>query len=80
MAIGRDQAQRSEQALHKASHQRSDDGQIIHSFKSLITELALRARNVTRIGKTSSTFTRVTKPTPLQEQALRLVANFPVHV
>ncbi len=68
-------AQRSKKALHKASHQRNNDGQIVHSFKSLIAELALRARSVTRIGQTDSTFTRVTKPTPFQEQALRLVAD-----
>ena len=68
-------AQRSEHAQRKASRQRTDDGSIVHSFRSLIKELALRNRNTTRIGDTDATFVHLTKPTPIQEQALRLVAQ-----
>ena len=34
----------SEQAQRKASHQRTDDGTVVHSFKTLLGELATRAR------------------------------------
>jgi hypothetical protein len=68
-------ARRSEHALHKASRQRTDDGRVVHSFRSLLKELALRARNTTRIGNTDATFVHLTKPTAIQEQAQRLVAG-----
>ncbi|MGP6190061.1 MAG: IS1634 family transposase [Vulcanimicrobiaceae bacterium] len=71
-------AQRSEQAQRKASRQRTEDGRVVHSFKSLLDELALRARNTTRIADTEATFTQLTKPTPLQERALQLVAQLPL--
>jgi transposase len=69
-------AQRSEHAQRKASRQRTEvDGTIVHSFKSLLNELTLRARNTMRIGDSEATFTSVTKPTPLQERALQLVSE-----
>ncbi len=68
-------AQRSARAERKASRQRTEDGRIVHSFKSLMNELALRTRNTTRIGNTEATFVHLTKPTPIQEHALRLVTD-----
>ncbi len=50
----------------------------MHSFRSLLDELALRARNTTRIGNTEATFTNVTKSSPLQDRALQLVAQLPL--
>lgn len=71
-------AQRSEHAQRKASRQRTEDGAVVHSFTSLIKELALRARNTMRIADTEATFTQLTKSTPLQDRALQLVANLPL--
>jgi hypothetical protein len=68
----------SEQAQRKASHQRTDDGSVVHSFKTLLGELATRARTTIRIGETELTFTRLVKPTPIVEKALRLVEQLAV--
>ena len=63
----------SEGAKRKASQQTTTDGAVVHSFKSLLTELTTRARTTTRIGETAVTFTRLVKPTPIVERALKLV-------
>jgi transposase len=70
----------SEQAQRKASQQRTEDGSIVHSFKSLLSELATRARTTIRIGETEVTFDRLVKPTPIVERALRLVQQLPIVV
>jgi hypothetical protein len=68
----------SEQAQRKASHQRTDDGTVVHSFKTLLGELATRARATIRIAQTEVTFTRLVQPTPIVERALRLVEQLAV--
>jgi|NGEPerStandDraft_6_1074524.scaffolds.fasta_scaffold41214_2 hypothetical protein len=68
----------SEQAQRKASHQRTDDGSVVHSFKSLLGELATRARATIRIAETGVIFTRLVKPTPIVEKALLLVEQVAV--
>jgi hypothetical protein len=68
----------SEGAQRKASHQTTTDGSIVHSFKTLLSELATRARITTRIGQTEATFTRLVKATPIVETALKLVHQLPV--
>jgi hypothetical protein len=68
----------SEGAQRKASHQTTTDGSIVHSFKTLLSELATRARTTTRIGQTEATFTRLVKATPIVETALKLVQQFTV--
>jgi hypothetical protein len=68
----------SEQAQRKASHQRTDDGSVVHSFKSLLSELATRARATIRIAETEVIFTRLVKPTPIVENALQLVEQLAV--
>jgi Transposase DDE domain len=68
----------SEGAQRKASHQTTTDGSIVHSFKSLLSELAMRARTTTRIGQTDVTFSRLVKATPIVEAALKLVQQLPV--
>jgi hypothetical protein len=68
----------SEGAQRKASQQTTTDGSIVHSFKTLLSELAMRARTTTRIGQTEATFTRLVKPTPIMETALKLVQQLPV--
>jgi transposase len=71
-------AQVSKHAQRKASRQRTEDGTIVHSFKSLLNELATRARTTTLIGDTGVKFTRLAKPTPVAEKALHLVAQLPL--
>jgi hypothetical protein len=68
-------AQRSEHAKRKDRLQRTENGQVVHSFGTLMRELALRARNTRRIGDTDATFADLTKPTPIQQRALALVAE-----
>jgi hypothetical protein len=70
----------SEGAKRKASQQVTADGAVVHSFKSLLSELAARARTTTRIGDTAATFTRLVKPTAIAERALKLVEQLPVTV
>ena len=67
----------------KCSHQTAD-GLPVHSFASLLAELASRARVTYAIKsekaeeKTNSTFRQVPEPTPLQARAYELVRTFPV--
>jgi hypothetical protein len=68
----------SEQAQRKASHQRTGDGSVVHSFKTLLGELATRARATIRIAETEVKFTRLVQPTPIVERALRLVEQLAV--
>lgn len=68
----------SQGAQRKASQQTTPDGSVVHSFKTLLSELATRARTTTRIGDTEATFTRVVKATPIVEAALKLIERFPV--
>jgi transposase len=71
-------AQRSEHAQSKDRSKRTASGEVVHSFSTLVRELALRARNTRRINDTEATFTEVTKPTPIQQRALALVSELPL--
>ena len=71
-------AQRSEHAQSKDRSKRTENGEVVHSFRTLMRELALRARNTRRINDTQATFTEVTKPTPIQQRALALVSELPL--
>ena len=68
----------SEQAQRKASHQRTDHGAVVHSFKTLLGELATRARATIRIAETEVKFTRLVQPTPIVERTLGLVEQLTV--
>lgn len=70
-------AERSPAAKRKASTQRTAAGEICHSFRSLIDELALVVRDTNRITGTGATFTKMTKPNPTQARALALVGLDP---
>jgi transposase len=67
----------------KRSHQ-TIDGLPVHSFQSLLSELANRARVTYALksekseDKTNLTFRQVTEPTPVQARAYELVRTFPV--
>ena len=71
-------AVRSPAAQHKAQTKRTAAGDTAHSYRTLLTELSTQTRNTTRLHGQSSTFEKLTQPTPLQAQALDLAANAPV--
>ena len=69
---------RSPAAQEKAQTKRTSSGQTAHSYRTLLAELSTQTRNTTRLTGSSSTFEKLTQPTPLQAQALELAANAPV--
>jgi hypothetical protein len=71
-------ATRSPQALAKAQTKHNPDGQPLHSYKSLLTELATQTRNTIRLSGTQATFDKLSQPTAIQTRALQLVENAPV--
>ena len=66
-------AQRSDQALAKAARKRTVDNQPVHSFTSLLTDLATICANHIQPADQAPAFTMITTPTPLQRQALDLL-------
>jgi transposase len=67
-------ARRSPRAMHKAATKRTDDGSPVHSFQSLIGDLATITRNrIEPRGIDGATFDKTTTPTPLQRRALALL-------
>jgi transposase len=63
----------------KAAHL-TNDGLPIHSFETLLQELATRCRNRSRIKSdpNSAPFFHLTEPTPLQQRAFELLKLLPV--
>jgi hypothetical protein len=66
-------ARRSTAAKAKAASAVTEDGYPASNLPDLLAELATIARNTIRIGDAEHTFTRLTKPTPLQARALELL-------
>jgi transposase len=67
-------AQPSPSARHKKAARRTSDGSPVHSFKTLLAELALRCRNTCHVkSDPASRFTMLTDPSPLQARALQLL-------
>ena len=66
-------AQRSENQA-----QRTPDGMTVHSFRSLINELASRTRNTVRIGDSPATFPQFAEPSAVQARAMELIARLPI--
>ena len=66
-------ARRSKAAKTKAGRAVTEDGHPASNLPDLLAELATIARNEIRIGQAEHTFTRLTKPTPLQARALDLL-------
>jgi hypothetical protein len=64
----------------KATHT-TPDGLPVHSWETLLAELASRGRNTYRLKSddASLTFTQVPAPTPVQRRAYELLGLFPVH-
>ena len=66
-------AVRSEAAKRKVNARRTDDDLPVHSFQSLIADLATFTRNTMAMGDSSATFLLYPKLTPTQERAFRLL-------
>jgi hypothetical protein len=72
-------AQPSESARLKKRTRTNAQGQTLHSFATLLSALATRSRVTCRLTTANDqiTLTRETVPTPLQAEALRLIAVLP---
>lgn len=67
-------ARRSERADAKAFTKRTDAGEPVHSFKSLLRDLATVTKNrIQPKAPQAPAFTIITKPTPLQQRAFDLL-------
>jgi transposase len=67
-------AERSDAADKKAATKRTHDGLPVHSFRSLLTDLATVTRNTMAMANSpEATFVLYPKFTPLQERAFRLL-------
>ena len=66
----------SEAAKRKARTKRTDDGLPVHSFRSLIADLATLTRNQVRFGN-GQTATILATPTQTQNRAFRLLGITP---
>lgn len=74
-------AQRSPEALEKIAERTLEDGSPVHSFRTLLQDLATVVRNtcITRGTKTASpAFKMVTTPTDTQHRALQLLRQITV--
>ena len=67
-------APRSDSALGKARSQRLPDGTPVHSFRSLLDELATLTKNTVRVPNSTATFDKLANPTPSQDRALQLLS------
>src|SRR5713226_2531391 len=70
-------AERSPAAKRKASTRHTASGDRCHSFTSLLSELALIARNTTRVRRKHATLDTVTESNPPQARALALLERIP---
>jgi len=67
-------ATRSEAALRKAATQRTDDGLPVHSFQSLVADLATVTRNTMAMTESpDATFVIYPELTPVQQRAFQLL-------
>jgi transposase len=71
-------APRSPAALEKDRTKHTPDGQPVHSFRTLLADLATLCKNRVRLARTDTPpFYVLTQPTPLQRQALDLLGVTP---
>ena len=66
-------AQRSDEALAKAARKRTTEGTPVHSFTSLLADLATLCANQIQPTDDMPAFTIITSPTPLQRRAFELL-------
>lgn len=67
------------EAKRKKALRRTEDGLPLHSFATLIAQLATRCDNICRIKSdpTAPSFSQLTEPTPIQQRARELLEAFP---
>ncbi len=68
-------AARSPAAQRKARTKRTPAGDPVHSYKSLLAELATLTRNTIRLPGAAATFDKLAQPTALQARALDLAQH-----
>ncbi len=66
-------ARRSEAAEQKIRRKRTPDGLPVHSFRSLLQDLATLTKNTVRVGETPVRFEQYARPTQLQARAFQLL-------
>jgi Transposase DDE domain len=66
-------AQRSPRAQRKAQTKRTADGRPVHSFQTLLDDLATVTKNRVRFVQSNTETTLLTTPTPLQQRAFDLL-------
>ena len=66
-------AQRSDEALKKAARKRTNDGTPVHSFTTLLADLATICANAIQPADDMPAFTKITNPTAVQRQAFELL-------
>ena len=66
-------AQRSDEALAKAARKRTTQDTAVHSFTSLLADLATVCANQIQPAHDMPAFTMITSPTPLQRRAFELL-------
>jgi hypothetical protein len=66
-------AQRSDEALNKTARKRTDEDTPVHSFTSLLADLATICANHIQPTHDMPAFTLITTPTPLQRRAFELL-------
>jgi hypothetical protein len=66
-------AQRSADAIAKASRQQDDAGQQIRSYQGLLDHLATMPRNQVRFSAAQTAVPMLTEPTPVQRHAFELI-------
>jgi len=74
-------AERSEAALQKVQSKQLDDHSVVHSFRTLLDDLARIVSNVCRcpgLGPEAPTFTKTTPPNDQQQRALKLLQSISV--
>jgi Transposase DDE domain len=71
-------ATRSRSAQRKAQTKRTATGEVAHSYKSLLAELATLTRNTIRLPGAPATFDKLAEPNPTQARALELAKQAPV--
>jgi len=66
-------AQRSPAALDKVKTERTQEGLPVHSFRTLLRDLATLTRNTVSLRQSGGTFILYPSPTPVQTKALELL-------
>jgi hypothetical protein len=65
-------ATRSPAAQRKAATKTTNSGHAAHTLRDLLAEVATQTRNTIRVADSPATFTKLSRPTPLQARALEL--------